>query len=133
MRYAAAFITVLCLLLASVSANAQMADRVNEHPTPREASRQEVVAHTREMANRLRLNEAQYLQLLFLNKTRLSALSSINREYHADAAIRTTKAAELEAQFEQECSRILTPSQLSQLQREAHPSNAPAATGNGLG
>jgi hypothetical protein len=85
------------------------------------------------MATRLHLNEGQYLKLLPLNRTRLSALSGINREYRNDETSRATKAAELEAQFEQECSRILTPSQLSQLQREAQPAATPAATGNGLG
>lgn len=133
MRYSAALITALCLSLASLSARAQMADRITEQPTPREASRQEVVAQTREMANRLHLNEGQYLQLLPLNRTRLSTLSGINREYRADATTRAMKAAELEAQFEQECSRILTPSQLSQLQREAQPTTAPTNAGNGLG
>ena len=133
MRHSTALITALCLSLASLSAKAQMSDRINDHPSPREASRQEVVAQTRDMANRLHLNEGQYLQLLPLNRTRLSTLNGINREYHDDAATRAAKAAELEAQFEQECSRILTPSQLSQLQREAQPATAPATTGNGLG
>ncbi len=133
MRYSAAFLTVLCLSLASLSAKAQMADRITDQPTPREASRQEIVAKTREMATRLHLNEGQYLQLLPLNRTRLSSLNGINREYRADATARAAKAAELEAQFEQECSRILTPSQLSQLQREAQPATAPATAGNGLG
>lgn len=133
MRYSTAFLTALCLLVASLSAKAQMADRIAEKPRPREASRQEVVAQTREMANRLHLNEGQYLQLLPLNRTRLSTLNGINREYRADASTRAAKAAELEAQFEQECSRILSPSQLSQLQREAQPAAAPATTGNGLG
>lgn len=133
MRYFPALTTILCLSLASLSAKAQMADRITDRPTPREASRQEVVAQTREMATRLHLNEGQYLQLLPLNRTRLSTLSSINREYRADATTRAAKAAELEAQFEQECSRILTPTQLSQLQRETQPAAAPASTGNGLG
>ena len=39
--------------------------------------------------------------------------------------------AELEAQYQQECSRILTPSQLSQLQN--NKSTQPAQTGNGVG
>lgn len=63
MRYATAFITTLCPSLVSLSAKAQMADRITERPAPREASRQEVVAQTRDMANRLHLNEDQYLQL----------------------------------------------------------------------
>lgn len=133
MRLSTVFLTVLCMALASLSAKAQMADRITEQPTAREASRQEVVAQTRDMANRLHLNEGQYLQLLPLNRTRLSALNSINREYRADAATRAIKASELEAQFEQECSRILTPSQLSQLQHDAQPANATGSTGNGLG
>ena len=133
MRYLSVFITGLCLSLATLSAKAQMADRITEHPTPREASRQEVMAMTREMANRLHLNEGQYLKLLPLNRTRLSTLSGINRDYRTDETTRAAKAAELEAQFEQECSRILTPSQLSQLQRETPPTGAPATTGNGLG
>ncbi|GAB3729539.1 hypothetical protein GCM10027594_11630 [Hymenobacter agri] len=133
MRYLIAFTTVLSLSLATLSAKAQMADRITEQPSPREASRQEVIALTREMANRLHLNEGQYLKLLPLNRTRLSAISGINREYRTDEATRASKAAELEAQFEQECSRILTPSQLSQLQRETQPASAPATTGNGLG
>jgi hypothetical protein len=133
MRYSTTLLAGLCLSLASLSAKAQMADRISEQPTPREVSRQEVVARTREMANRLHLNEGQYLQLLPLNRTRLSSLSGINREYRTDATGRAAKTAELEAQFEQECSRILTPSQLSQLQREAQPANTPAPTGSGLG
>lgn len=133
MRYATPLLAALCLSLASMSAQAQMTDRIAEQPTPREASRQEVIAQTRAMANRLHLNEGQYLQLLPLNRTRLSTLYGINREYHTDAAIRAAKTAELEAQFEQECSRILTPTQLSQLQRTAQPATPPAATGNGLG
>lgn len=133
MRYPVAFIIALCLSLASLSAKAQMADRITEQPKPREAPQREVVAQTREMANRLHLNEGQYLQLLPLNRTRLSTLTGINREHRADAATRAAKTAELEAQFEQECRRILTPSQLSQLQREAQPATAPAGNGNGLG
>ena len=133
MRYSFTALAALGLSWASLSAQAQMADRITDQPTPREASRQEVVAQTREMANRLHLNEGQYLQLLPLNRTRLSTLSGINREYRTDAATRAAKAAELEAQFEQECSRILTPSQLSQLQRETQPASAPASAGNGLG
>ena len=45
-------------------------------------------------------------------------MNSINQQYRNDEATRAAKAAELEAQFEQECSRILTPSQLSQLQQQ---------------
>ncbi len=98
------------------------------------STRIDAVAMTHEMTNRLRLNEAQFVKLLPLNRIKLAGLSSINREYKDDAATRAAKVAELEAQFEQECSRILTPSQLSQLQQKHdQPATTPANAGNGLG
>ena len=131
--YSAAF--SLLLALASFTAQAQMSDRLSEHPTARrKPPTVDAVAMTREMTTRLHLNEGQFLQLLPLNRTKLSGLSSINREYRDDEATRNAKTAELEAQYEQECSRILTPSQLSQLQHSNNPPTAePAGTGNGLG
>ena len=131
---------IIVFALASLSANAQMSDRLSEHPTaksigvrkttPEEAA----VAETREMTNRLHLNEGQFLRLLPLNRTKLAGMHSIDQQYRTDETTRAAKAAELEAQFEQECSRILTPSQLSQLQQQnGQPNNAPANTGNGLG
>lgn len=123
----------LFLALSSFAAKAQMADRLSEHPSTKKAAAPDAVAITREMTNRLHLNEGQFLKLLPLNRTKLAGMSSINREYRNDESARAAKAAELEAQYEQECSRILTPSQLSQLQQENQPSTAPANTGNGLG
>ena len=133
------YLLFLVLSLGSFSANAQMSDRLSEHPSMGASSvgkstRDDAVAMTREMTNRLRLNEAQFMKLLPLNRIKLAGLSSINREYKEDAAIRAAKVAELEAQFEQECSRILTPSQLSQLQQKHdQPAVTPVNAGNGLG
>lgn len=117
-----------------------MSDRLTEHPTAKSAAAQKpspetaAVAVTREMTNRLHLNEGQFLKLLPLNRTKLAGMHSIDQQYKTDEATRAAKAAELEAQFEQECSRILTPSQLSQLQQQnGQPNAAPANTGNGLG
>ncbi|MBF9238853.1 hypothetical protein I2I05_15730 [Hymenobacter sp. BT683] len=115
-----------------------MADRLAEHPTFSLASisksaDDDALVITREMSNRLHLNEGQFLSLLALNRTKLVTLKSIAREYRGDEATRASKVAELEAQFEQECSRILTPSQLSQLQ---HSNDHPAGSnepGHGLG
>ena len=98
-----------------------MSDRLSEHPTSRKMPSADAVVMTREMTARLHLNEGQFLQLLPLNRTKLSGLNSINREYRNDETSRTAKTAELEAQYEQECSRILTPSQLSQLQQANNP------------
>ncbi|MBF9220460.1 hypothetical protein [Hymenobacter ruricola] len=128
------FLFALLLVVSSFSAHAQMSDRLSEHPTYGKALAKDAENVTREMANRLHLNEGQVLRLLPLNRTKLAGLNSINREYKTDEAARAAKAAELEAQYEQECSRILTPSQLSQLQQtNGQPSTAPATTGNGLG
>ncbi|MDB5236691.1 MAG: hypothetical protein JWR44_3684 [Hymenobacter sp.] len=132
-KFPIALITIL-LALSSFSAQAQMSDRVKEHPGPLKYSAPNAENVTRDMANRLHLNEGQYLKLLPLNRIKLSGLNSINHQYKNDETTRAAKAAELEAQFEQECSRILTPSQLSQLQLEnGQPSTAPASSGNGLG
>ncbi|MFC6223158.1 hypothetical protein ACFP2F_07885 [Hymenobacter artigasi] len=126
--------------LASISAHAQMSDRLSEHPTAKitvarkSSAEAAAIAETREMTNRLHLNEGQFLKLLPLNRTRLAGMHSIDQQYRADEPTRAAKAAELEAQFEQECSRILTPSQLSQLQQQnGQPNGAPANAGNGLG
>lgn len=131
---------IIVLALASFSARAQMSDRLSEHPTAKITLAQKssaeaaAIAETREMTNRLHLNEGQFLKLLPLNRTRLAGMHSIDQQYRADEPTRAAKAAELEAQFEQECSRILTPSQLSQLQQQnGQPSGAPANAGNGLG
>lgn len=127
------------LALAARPAQAQMSDRLSEHPagTSRPAPKAvpaDPVVVTREMTERLRLNEGQFLKLLPLNRTRLARTTSINRQYRNDATTRAEKLLELEAQFEQECSRILTPSQLSQLQQEnGPPAAAPAPAGNGMG
>ena len=124
----------LLLALASFSARAQMADRLVEHPTSYKVPPVDAEAMTREMTTRLHLNEGQFLKLLPLNRTKLARLARISREHKADEATRTAKIAELEAQYEQECSRILTPSQLSQLQQtKTSPATEPIDTGNGRG
>lgn len=134
------YFLVTVLALASFSARAQMSDRFTEHPTAKStvarksSAETAALALTREMTNRLHLNEGQFLKLLPLNRTKLAGMRGIDHQYQNDEAARAAKTAELEAQFEQECSRILTPSQLSQLQQlNGQPTTAPANTGNGLG
>ena len=124
----------LLMAAAALPAHAQMSDRLAERPTASRYDGETAVAVTREMMNRLHLNEGQYLKLLPLNRTKLAGLNSINHLYRNDEVVRAAKAAELQSQFEQECSRILTPSQLSQLQQDtSRPNAAPAGTGNGVG
>ena len=124
----------LLLALSSLSVRAQMADRLAEHPAQRKLPLVDAEAMTREMTTRLHLNEGQFLKLLPLNRTKLLGLKRIGREYRADEATRNAKIAELEAQYEQECGRILTPSQLSQLQQaKPNPATEPTDAGNGRG
>jgi hypothetical protein len=91
---------------------------------------QAVTAMTREMSNRLQLNEGQYIKLYTINRTRFARQQEIEHATASDASARTTQLAELQGQYEQECARILTPSQLSLLQQDQ---TNPATIGNGQG
>lgn len=133
-------LAVASLALASTAARAQRSDQVVAVPTTMAATAQQpfslsAAELTRSMSTRLKLNEGQYVKLYQVNKTRVNELGQIERQYKNDPGARATKLSELETQYEQECSRILTPSQLSQLQRDEKPTQptTPAGTGNGLG
>jgi hypothetical protein len=76
------------------------------------------------MSSQLRLNEAQYIRLRAVNQIKLARLDEIEYEF-SDADLRRQKAIELEAQYEEECSRILSPSQLSVLRAEKQPATQP--------
>jgi Spy/CpxP family protein refolding chaperone len=88
-----------------------------------------VKAMTQQMSNHMQLNEGQYVKLYSINRTRQVRQQEIERATATDAAGRTAQLAELQAQYEQECARILTPSQLAQLQQEP----TQIATSNGRG
>ena len=125
-------VLIMYFTLGALPARAQMADRLSEYPKASKLGAEDAVAITREMTNRLHLNEGQFLKLLPLNRTKLAGMHRINRECRNDEATKAARAAELEAQYEKECSRILTPSQLSQLQ-QGKSQSAPINLGNGLG
>ena len=91
---------------------------------------QVVTAMTREMSNHLQLNEGQYIKLYSINRTRLARQQEIEHATTADASSRTSQLAELQGQYEQECARILTPSQLSLLQQDQ---TNPGTISNGQG
>ena len=130
-------LTIISLALVSTAAHAQFGDQVVATPTAVAPQLLAVSAAelTREMSTRLQLNEAQFIKLYQVNKTRVSQLAQIERNYKNDPSAFTAKKAELEAQYEQECRRILTPSQLGQLHedRPSQPSTTPVGTNNGLG
>lgn len=85
---------------------------------------------TREMTERLQLNEGQYVRLLAVNKTLLTRQHEIEQATQHNPTGRTAQLAELQGQYEQECARILSPSQLSLMQQD-HARPTDVANGNG--
>ena len=128
----------LTLLLSGtvVAASAQMKDRIAAAPGGQPQPVTTAAELTRQMANRLQLNEAQYIRLRAVNQVKLTRTDEIQWQFQNDPTERQRKLLELEAQYEQQCQRILTPSQISllhdELKRDALPTPA-NATGNGLG
>ncbi|GAB3292956.1 hypothetical protein [Hymenobacter tenuis] len=128
--------TLLLLAGFSSSVLAQMKDRYSERPGNGDLTHARVEEVTRMMNKQLRLNEAQYIQLRAVNKIKIARADEIQWEFYDNPSLRSAKLAELEAQYEQECSRILTPSQLSLLRDEQKREVVPVPTdGNegGLG
>ncbi len=130
-------ISVLFVLfaLAYMPARAQFVDRTSiERAVPNiSVFNAEATALTRQMANSLHLNEGQYAKLFNVNRTRVAQLGEINTYFKPDEPGRATRLSELDAQYDQECSRILSPSQLAQLHQEKGAPATPADTGNGRG
>lgn len=125
----------LLLSAVAVSASAQMKDRIAAAPGGQPQPVTTATELTRQMANRLQLHEAQYIRLRAVNQVKLARADEIQWQYQSDPAERQRRLQELEAQYEQECQRILTPSQISLL-RDELKRDTPAPTnsaGNGLG
>jgi hypothetical protein len=116
------------LLLLAVVSHGQTSPVASAGTDPKTS--QSVTAMTREMSNHLQLNEGQYIKLYSINRTRSARQQEIERATASDASARTTQLAELQGQYEQECARILTPSQLSLMQQDQ---TNPATIGNGQG
>lgn len=130
---------VLTLLLLGGLSCAAMAQRKDVHaelPGSGEVSAVQVDEMTRQMCNVLHLNEAQYIKLRTANQIKLARIEEISWQFKDNVAEKRAKIGELEAQYEMECGRILTPSQLSMLrneqQRDAVPAKADPTEG-GLG
>jgi len=121
--------------LAYMPARAQFVDRTSIERSVQNAPvfSAEASALTRQMANNLHLNEGQYVKLYAVNRTRVAQLGEINTYFKSDELGRTARLAELDAQYDQECSRILSPSQLAQLHQEKGAPIMPTDTGNGRG
>jgi hypothetical protein len=125
--------TLFLVATLATSATAQMKERHAELPGSGEPSAAKVEDATRQISNQLRLNEAQYIKLRSLNKIKFARLDEIQWQYQDDAAMRDAKLLELESQFETECSRILTPTQLSIFQGERKREETPQTPVNNEG
>ncbi|GAA4386692.1 hypothetical protein [Hymenobacter koreensis] len=129
----ALFIAAVCCGLG-LSAHGQMRDR--QVPNPSRVSAAQAEELTRKMAVRLHLNEAQIIKLRSVNEIKLARLDEIQWQYEQDPTGRQARIMELEAQYEQECRLILTPSQLSALREEKPAMEAPQSADpnqNGMG
>lgn len=115
------------LLLAAGLVATALTSYAQTSPTQPDAT-----AQTREMASRFKLNEGQYVRLLAVNRTRLTRQQQIEHTTKDNPAARSAQMAELQGQYEQECGRILSPSQLSQLQQDGAPQQ-PTGVANGNG
>ena len=124
------FFTLLLLFGLAGGARAQMKETHAELPGINQPSAARVDEVTRQMSNQLRLNEAQYIKLRAINKVKLARLDEIQWQYHDDPTRRNALMMELESQYENECSRILTPSQLSVLREEQKRDTVPAQPAN---
>ncbi|TGE24476.1 hypothetical protein E5K00_04475 [Hymenobacter aquaticus] len=126
-------LTLTLFFCVAFSALAQKKDKYAEMPGSEEVSEARVADLTRQMCNQLHLNEAQYIRLRAANRIKLARLDEIQWQYKDNAAQQHAKLAELEAQYEAECSRILTPSQLSMFRNQQQHDDVPRQPANNEG
>jgi len=129
------FLTITLLIALAGSAAAQMKDWHAERAVSSTPPAEMIDELTRQMARKLQLNEGQYVKLRAVNQIKLTTVEEIEWQY-TDLAKRNAKLNELENQYEVECSRILTPTQLSlyhsEFLHDAKPTKVDAKE-NGVG
>lgn len=119
-----------------IAATPPKVDLFAELPGNNEPSEEKVREMTRAMATALHFNEAQYVRMLAVNRIKLVRLDEIQWQYRDNVAVQQAKYAELQSQYETECSHILSPTQLSALHTSEHsPQALPKAdpTAGGVG
>jgi hypothetical protein len=87
---------------------------------------QQASAMTRPLTQELRLNEGEYVRLRRIHKILLAAISDINTQYSAQPSVHRAKLQELQGYYEQERVRVLTPTQVGQLNQRAAEKHVPA-------
>jgi hypothetical protein len=88
-----------------------------------------VADQTRALSNRLHLNEGQYIKIASINRIRVARQAEIERATTQDPSARAAQLEELQMQFEQECARLLTPSQLSLMHQDPGPATSSGGQG----
>jgi predicted ribonuclease YlaK len=73
---------------------------------------------TKPLINKLKLNEAEYVRLRVLNKRWLVGLDDI-KQNTPNPLMQRVEIMGLESRFEQECQRVLTPSQVGELRLDS--------------
>ncbi|WP_126546821.1 hypothetical protein [Hymenobacter amundsenii] len=134
-RFMKAFFLALSLFIGlGTAAQAQLKDHHSERPGNSSPTAAQADALTRQMSQQLSLNEAQIIKLRTVNKIKLARTDEIKWQFHEDPLECKAKLIELQSQYENECGRILTPSQLSAL-RDEHPESVPTppSSEGGLG
>ena len=116
---------LLVLALAGSASAQKQQSLLAELPGTNKIADNQVDALTRTMATTLHLNESQYVRLREANRIKLTRLDEIQWQTRDNLAQQQAQTLELQAQYETECSRILTPTQLMALHEEQKKDQLP--------
>ncbi|SDX55593.1 hypothetical protein [Hymenobacter psychrophilus] len=130
----ALFLTLLFLGSLGSVAQAQMKEQYAERAEGADPTVAEAEALTKQMTAQLRLNEAQIVHLRKINSIKVAQADEIQWQYHENPSRMQQALSELQSHYDKECSRILTPSQLSLMRGQQPATPAPLSdTEGGLG
>jgi hypothetical protein len=97
--------TFVLLLFACMTAKAQMADTA---PVPLKALATE---QTRELAQKIGLNELEYIKIRNYTLQKMKAIQEINQQYAQDDDMRSKKIAAIEEEYQKNLVATLSPKQ----------------------
>ncbi|WP_143069750.1 hypothetical protein [Hymenobacter actinosclerus] len=130
----ALLLTLILLGGLGSMAQAQMKEYHAERPEGGNPTIAQAEALTRLMTAQLKLNEGQVARLHRVNAIKLAQTDDIQWQYHENPAQMRQALSELQSYYDSECSRILTPSQLSLMRGPQPTEPAPVSdTEGGLG
>lgn len=85
----------------------------------------QATALTKPLINQLKLNEGEYVRLRMLHKRWLVGVADI-KQSTPNPLVQRIEMMGLESRFEQECTRVLTPQQVSELRQDTPHDVMPA-------